>query len=276
MNYISESFADIDELLRILDYRKINRVFSGGGTLASDKDDYEFTKTHSYAEAVDLFRNGYEDPLKKIKKGVEVNSRGFSTQKTLPKNDIIGYAPCVPNAILGIPQSMINKDVIARKSKVLTVVYDVTGAWHVDAETFIKAGIMILTIINSLEVNGYRVSLKVAFQNASQSDEKVFATVVLKDWRQPLDLKKMAFPFCHPSMLRRIGFRHLERNPKLTSRGFRHGYGTSDVSAKDYDELEKQLRDNKLITEHEKYINIKLCEKNDFDPQEVAKACGLK
>lgn len=274
MEYIAESFADIDELVRILDYRNVNKVFSDE-TLASDKNDEDFTKTKSYAEAVELLKNGYADPLEKIKRGVEVNSRGFSAQRTLPRNDIVGYAPCVPNAILGIPQSMINKDVIARKSKVVTIVYDVTGAWHVEADTFIKAGIMVLTIINSLEVNGYRVSLKTVFQNCRSGNQFSFAAVTLKDWRQPLDLKKMAFPFCHPSMLRRIGFRHLERNPKITENRFTFGYGTANVSDKEYDELEKELREHKLLEDHEKYINIKLCQNNDFEPQAVAKACGL-
>jgi hypothetical protein len=275
MEQIIENFASIDELVRVLGHRKPNSVFSGG-SLSSDTGSESFTETKSYEDAVKLMLNGYEKPLAKIKQGVEANTRKFESQRTTPKNDIVGYAPCVPNAILGIPQSMINKEVIAKKSKILTLVYDIDSNAGTDADTFINAGVTVLSILNAMENDGYRVSLRVLFNNSYDSSQEVFSSVTLKDWRQPIDLKKMAFPFCHPSMCRRIGFRWLECHPRLTDRGFRSGYGRSHASMKDYSECEKYLRDNKLIKEHEKYINIKVCQKNDFDPHKVAVECGLK
>lgn len=275
MEQIIENFASIDELVRVLDHRKVNSVFSGGSQ-SSDTGSDSFTETSSYAEAVELMLNGYEKPLKKIKQGVEENSKRFESQRTTPKNDIVGYAPCVPNAILGIPQSMINKEIIAKKSKILTLVYDIDANAGTDADTFINAGVAVLSILNAMENDGYRVSLRVLFNNSYGRDQEVFSSVTLKDWRQPIDLKKMAFPFCHPSMCRRIGFRWVERHPRLTDTNFRVGYGRAYASMKDYSECEKYLRDSKLIKEHEKYINIKVCQKNGFDPHKIAVECGLK
>lgn len=177
---------------------------------------------------------------------------------------------------MGVPKSMINKDVAVKKSKIVTIIHDAGAACHVKGDEFIKAGIATLTIVNSLEAQGYRVALKVVLQNNSESKQKLFVTVTLKDWRQPLDLKKMAFPFCHPSFLRRIGFRYLETAPKLTDTGFRWGYGTADQTKNSYSEMVNILRKNKLIAENEKYINIKLCQEHNYDPQEIAKACGLE
>lgn len=275
MQYFTENFTSLNELIRTLDTRKANKVFEcRRGNLASQNDDYDFTRTHSYKEAVELLKNGYTEPLAEIKKGVETNARGMTAQKTEVKNDVVGYAPCVPNAILGIPQSMINKKTAVKKSKIITIIHDAHESAWVSGKTFTKAGITTLSIVNSLEAQGYRVALKVAFFDGSYGKEKVFATAKLKDWRQPLDFKKITFPFCHPSMLRRIGFKYLETHPKITESGFSIGYSHPDACRK-YDSVLTALRKNKLIADNEFYININLCEKNSFNPQAVAKACGL-
>lgn len=274
MKYIIENFSSLNELIRVTKTRPANAVFKDK-KLSSDKDDFEFTHTHNFDEAVDLLRNGYEKPLEQIKNGVETQTNAMTAQRTTVRNDVVGYAPCVPNAILGIPQSMINKEMIAKKAKIVNIIFDTTGAWYTTEEQFIKAGIAVLTIVNSLELNGYRVSLKVVFKNSREHDESVMGSVTVKDWRQPLDLKKMAFPFCHPSMLRRFGFRWLETQPRLTERGFTFGYGESVASSDSYDTIVKNLTENKVLGENDKYLNIKFCENHGFDPQEIAKACGL-
>lgn len=275
MNYVVENFKSINELIYHNATRKPNRVFNGKKS-SSETGDERFTKTKNYAEAVDLFKNGYAEPLAQIKKGVEVNSKGLIHQKTAVRNDIVGYAPCVPAAIMGIPKSMINKDNAVKKSKIISIIHDATSNCNTSTSTFIRAGIATLSIINSLEASGYRVALSVAFKNSAENKERAFATVNLKDWRQPLDLKKMAFPFCHPSMLRRIGFKWLETTPNLTESNYFYGYGRSLSGTKEYHSIVNELKAKKLIGEHDAYINIDLCERNNFDPQKIAQAAGLK
>ena len=276
MKYIVENFASIRDLIKSNETRQFNNIFSDPSKRASNKSDSGFSGTKSYEEAVELLKSGYAEPLDKIKRGVEANLRENTTKKTRVKNDIVGYAPCVPNAILGIPQSMINKENAAKKSKIITITHDSTAACYVTKEEFIKAGIVTLTIVNSLEANGYRVELKVVFNHSREGNEKIFASVTLKDWRQPLDLKKMCFPFCHPSMLRRIGFRYTETQPQIKNSGWSWGYGRSEVSARGYYTLLDELRQNHLIKENEKYINLDLCKENQYDPQRIIKACGLE
>lgn len=272
MKCINESFKSIEYLIRSNEVRPNNYVFRN--THDSNANDESFTKTKSYEEAIELMRNGYTDPLEKIRRGVETAYKQINVQKTAVKTDIVGYAPCVPNAILGIPKTMINKENAAKKSKVFTIYYSVGGAWSVSADDFIKSGITVLSIINSFETNGYRVALKLVFFNASEGDEKAFAYINVKDYRQPIDLKKLTFPFCHPSMLRRIGFRWIETQPEIKNR-WDCGYGWSDDSKYSYNEMVEVLLKNKFITEKDKFINIKLCRDYDFNPQAVAKACGL-
>ena len=275
--YIGEHFQSIAHLLRANE-RPVNDTFKGH-SLSSNKDDVSFTKTHSYAEAADLITKGYEEPVEKIKRGVTQNVRNYAASKTAVKTDIVGYAPCVPNAILGLPNSMLNKATSVKKSKVISIVYDSTGAWHVDADEFIKSGIAVLSAIASLEMSGYRVELKVAFLDCGGSRQNMFSTVTLKDWRQPLDVKKIAFPICHPSMLRRIGFRQIETNPELTDTSYIGGYGTSKVSAGVYDgakRLEDELRKTGKLAAHERYTNLLINQHCNYDPEEILKHLGLK
>ena len=277
MKHIVENFESIEHLLWSNKTRRPNKVFANKN-LASEKTDedrFEFTQTHSYEEAEDLIKNGYSEPLSEIKRGVETNATVFSKQKTAIKNDIVGFAPCVPNAIIGLPKSMVNVESVIKKSKTISLVYDTTAGCLTEADKFIKAGVAVLSLSDALEKSGYRVSLKCAVYNAEKEEERVFATVNLKDWRQPLDLKKMAFPFCHPSMLRRIGFKWLETQPKLTDTRFLGGYGESVANKYDYKKVLEILKKNKEIKENEIYINIRICKDNNFDVKNIATVCGL-
>lgn len=275
--YIGEHFNNIGQLLRANE-QPVNNTFTGR-PLASDKSDMSFTKTRSYKEAAELITNGYEEPVEKIKRGVTQNVRNYAASKTAVKTDIVGYAPCVPNALLGLPNSMLNKATSVKKSKVVSIVYDATGAWHVDAEEFIKSGVAVLSAISNLEMSGYRVELKVAFLNASGDSQNMFSTVTLKDWRQPLDIKKITFPICHPSMLRRIGFRQIETIPTLTDRDYTSGYGTSRVSVSGYEgakRMEDELRKAKKLADHERYTNLIINQHCGYNPEEILKHLGLK
>lgn len=275
MKYIVENFESIDHLLKSNEVRSPNVVFAGRDH-SSETGTEDFTGTESYKEAVGLFRFGYSKPLEKIKRGVEVNAMGLKKHNTTPRLGIVGFTPCVPNAILGLPNSMVNIEMEPKKSKIVSIVYDSCANCMTSEGTFIAAGIAVLTIVNSLEIQGYRVSLRVGFYNSKADKQAVYSTVKLKDWRQPLDIKKMAFPFCHPSMLRRIGFKWLETQPELTDTDFRGGYGSSLPNVKTYDEMRTYLKENKMIANDEKYINIPLCSSKDYDPQKIAKACDLE
>lgn len=274
---VSEHFDSIHQLMYMCEHRNCNKVFAGRRPASRDKGESskKFTGTFDYNEAVGLITNGFRDPLEKIRKGV---TKTLEQSKAVPKaivcNDIIGYAPCVPNAIIGIPQSMINKRITPIKQKVLTIVHDVTSNCSVEGEAFIKSGIAVLALVNSLELRGYRINLTVAFDNSHTINEDTFATLKVKDARQPLDLLKVTFPFCHPSMLRRFGFAWLETTPNLSSIGYRGSYGSSK-GAHNFKEVKRELVAAKVLTEDVIFTNMGLCKKVNYDPAELAKALGL-
>lgn len=275
-----ERFESISQMLHAIETRPTNSVFTGA-RLESKRDDYSFTRTHSYDEALNLLSCGWEEPLEKIKKGVSSNFKSNTTlNKSRPQTGVVGYAPCVPNAIMGLPNSMIATEKTPSKVKAVTILFSMSVTGGYSQENILKAGIVILNIINDLELAGYRVRLDVEFfgagSSASSTPNRICsARVNVKDWRQPLDLKKLAFPISHPSMFRRFGFHWVETYPKLTDRAYRSGYGSSYFK-EGYANAKKIFEENGLLSKNEYLITTYLCMNKKYDKEEIIKACGLE
>lgn len=225
---VIEEFNSIDKFIKIINARENNHIMRNEHS--SRNEDYSFTKTKSYKEAEELLKFGYEDILPQIQKQMNKKMKGQISQRRMPYNHVVGFAPNVPNAIRGIPQSMINKTVVANKSRTVSIIYSPTGCGHISADEFVKCGVVILNVINNLELNGIRVNLKIAnkvSEDNYQQNECCFCCVKVKDYRDHLDLKKLAFPIAHPSFFRRFGFKWLETVPTLTSSKWSSGYGAT-------------------------------------------------
>lgn len=269
-----ERFDSIAQMTTVINSRTENKVFSGR-TLSSRGGDKEFTRTESYEEAERLLANGWEEPLDKIKKGVADGFKANTTlNKSRPQTGIVGYAPCVPNAILGLPNSMIMTEKTPSKVKAIRILYSPSVTADVDEDDIFKSGVVVMNIVNDLELAGYRVRLDIEFFGSKKDNEIVSAIVNVKDYRQPLDLKKLAFPISHPSMFRRLGFRWLETYPQLENSGFRGGYGT-DQFGKDFLENKKGYEENKILEKNEYLITTYLCRNKRFDKEEIKRVCGI-
>lgn len=225
---VTEHFDSIGQFLSQIDSRPENDSFKNGRWLASKKNDTTFCGTASYEEAVQLARYGWTDVLPRIKEkfnaSVKSNTNGEIAKRRV-YNHVVGYAPNVPNAILGLPQSMINQDKVPQKVKTVSIVYAPTGLADVSTDTFINAGVVVLNIVNQLELNGVRVQLMIACKDSEKYGVFTNCTVTVKGYREQLDLKMIAFPIANPSMLRRLGFRWIETSPDIKSGEMDNGYG---------------------------------------------------
>ena len=270
-----ERFESINQMLRTIESRPQNAVFAGKTNPSSKSSDYRFTRTKSYSEAMDLIINGWEEPLAQIKKGV---ANGFkanvTVNKTRPQTGVVGYAPCVPNAIRGLPNSMIMTERVPSKVKAVTILFSMSVTGGYSQEQILKAGISVLNIVNDLELAGYRVKLDVEFFGSAAGNDICSARVNVKDWRQPLDLKKVAFPISHPSMFRRFGFRWLETYPKLTNQDYSSGYGSS-MFKENYDNALQTFKDSGMLDKNEYLITTYLCMSECFNKENIMKVCGL-
>ena len=93
----------------------------------------------------------------------------------------------------------------------------------------------------------------------------VFCGIVVKDYRQPMDLLKLSFPLTSPAMFRRFGFKWKETTPFSTRTT--SGYGSTYPS--------NQIRDiftaNGIKCDNSYIISVGECIDAGFDPIKLAK-----
>lgn len=183
-----------------------------------------FEGVKSYEEALDLLHNGYQPTVDKLKS--KLSGRLVSESKRISfSNDVVGYAPIVPLAIKGVPNCMINSTMKPIKAKVVDIYYDMACSCDTNSEQILENGKNILSAVIDLENQGYRINLY-AMQAYADSDSCDILTVKVKSSNQPLDLKRISFPFTHTAFFRVIGFDWYSKSPKAKYRG---GYGHSVV-----------------------------------------------
>lgn len=220
--YITE-FETITELVHFIETNEPYENFlNRENGCCSLSGSYEFTKTNNFEEAKDLLLHGWEHGTKEIKKQVDVKQTGISTKQ---KNvyDIVGYQCSVPRYLQGIPTNMINSKPVLQKNKVITINKMANYSCNVDNKTIIKESVKVLQLVNRLEKQGYRVNLSVIFGTSEKN--QVITKVRVKNASQRLNIKQVAFPLIHPSMLRRIILAVWERSKECSYHGFELGYG---------------------------------------------------
>lgn len=274
--FICEQFDNLDAFARGLE-RPENSVFRGRECSSKGTDRSSWYGTPSYEAAMKLFRDGWTEKADEIRKEFlkfeRANQQEVTYEKTRPATSVIGFTPHVPNAILGLPNSMIYTERTPMKAKVVRLIFNMGMNAGTNAKDIMNAGLVALKIVHSLEKRGLRVRLDVTPKFSQGDRENVCAVVCIKEWRQPLDIKKIAFPTSHPSMFRRLGFRWMETMPEITDNRFYSGYGQS------FEDVEKEkalLKEAGVLRDQDYYMNVKLASDNDFDLERVAKAIGIK
>lgn len=254
--------------------RPVNKVFEARN-LSSISGDKSFTGTESYEEAMGLFNNGWSEKVEEIKKDIvefdRATERDVSYQKSRPANSVVGFAPHVPNAIMGLPNSMIYTERTPMKAKVVRIIYNMCVNCGWSERDIMKAGLAVLKVAYSMEKKGYRVRIDANPFFAQSSKEYTCVTVCIKDWRQPIDIKKIAFPLAHPSMFRRLGFRWLETVPELTDTSYVSGYGNSGFNSH-----ESILRDKGVMGDNDYFITVEMARDAGYDYNKLAQKIGIK
>jgi len=267
-NIVKEHFTSINQMLNVVNSRPNNSVMKNKE--ASKEHGRDWYGTENWEEAVDLFEHGYTDVLDKIKAGVAAGIKKTETiQKRRTSTGVVGYAAHVPNAIMGLPNSMIYTQATPQKIKAVSIVYCITRNAGTNVQEFIDSGVAVLNVINRLELNGCRVNLKIMFYCATEDKkEYAFGTVDVKDFREHLDLQKLCFPIANPSMFRRFGFKWIETCKGLTDSGWAWGYGRQIESNDEV--LQGWLQDNEF------YIDLPYTKKYNYDAEKIIESMNIK
>jgi hypothetical protein len=221
----------------------------------------EFCGVDSYEQALQFLEEGYQPTVDKLKVGIKANLQGNGKRISF-HNDIVGYAPIVPLAILGVPQAMINSKMKPIKAKVVDVYYNISASWRTKSEDIIKAGTKLLSAVIALEQQGYRFNIY-AVQSYFGNGKCYMLKVKVKSSEQPIDLKRISFPLTHTGFFRVIGFDWYSKCPEAKHLS---GYGRSlDTEYGNNKKMQKIAKDlfgenavwfgsTKIINESEEYI----------------------
>ena len=172
----------------------------------------KWTGVGSLDEALGLMRSGYQPTVDKLKTGIKANVQGQGKRISF-FNDVVGYAPIVPLALLSVPTSMQNSYMKPIKAKVLNIYYDMTASCGTGKEEIIEAGQKLLAAIMELEMQGYKFNLY-AIQTYFECGEGCdMLCTKIKSSNTPLDLKRISFPLTHPAYFRVIGFDWYSKTP---------------------------------------------------------------
>lgn len=213
-----EIYNTVSDMVTLLKTRNItNSSFDDQQTKQIDTS---WCGVRSYDEACEFLHNGYQPSVEKLKERMKAKYVGEGKRITF-HNDVVGYAPIVPLAMQGVPQSMLNHKMKPIKAKVIDVFYDITVNCGTTSEQILNNGSNLLGAVVDLEQEGYKINI---YAIQSYSDEKNCDMLVIKikDSKQPMDLKRMSFPLTHTAFFRVIGFDWYSRVP---GGRYRYGYG---------------------------------------------------
>lgn len=214
-----ERYMSADDVVKDCKSRK--KLHSGYKDYSTYNGYYmSFHGVESYDEALDLLKNGYQDSVDKLKQSMKLSVSG-NGKRIAFKNDVAGFAPVVPLALKGVPQSMISTTIKPIKCKVVDVYYDMTCPSRTSSDTIIKNGQAVLSAISELEAQGYRFNLY-AVQCYTDNATADVLCVKVKSSDKPLDIKRLSTPLTHPSFFRVIGFDWISKTPNGK---YRDSYG---------------------------------------------------
>ena len=210
-----------------------------GGDMNSSKDGgYHFTRTETYEKALQLATNGWDDAeaaARKISNAL-VRRIGALVERDEEIFDVEGAAVDVGLMLQGIPEHMVRYEQHFTESPgpIVRIMFNISASCGISPETMIAKGAAVAGLVECIELSGKSVELW-AVARCRESYHSVVTRVLVKAAGQPLDMGRVMFAVGHPSSLRRLWFRWLERQEKEVRFPFRFGYGIPNDLEEDSD-----------------------------------------
>ena len=277
----AQKFETMDSFFKFITTAQNNKVFADCHD--SDRNSEKFAGTKDFAEAAELFRNGWDAGLTKIKAG---KGGDFSSPapRALVRNYYVGACPNVPRALQGFPDSMRQIYRTPQKQKVVTIFVDMCVSGTLDKDRYQKVGGYIYQAIKAIEEQGTRVEIITGFADSigttrwAAEELIICPEITLKKASETLDAGRLSFALVHVGMFRRLCFKYIETCPCELLNGSRardyspSGYGivamaNEEIAAKFKKHMKKthknavvlymsKLARNKEITSGEKLLEI--------------------
>lgn len=272
-DFVYKHFKNIYEFEMFVNNSPTNKLFSEKGECSSQRFDEDgWAGTATYEEADGFLKNGWNTEVEKLDCELKKFSHTVLTMRKKPIKNVCGFAPIVPNAIRGVPKSMLSYRTQEREQKRRTIhiIVNNNAAGNTSSEVLMKCGLTVLKFSMLLNKQNARTRIDVIPILPVMNKSMYGCTVMLKDYKQPFNLSKLAYPLAHTSFFRRHGFRWLETMDGMKNRDMTKNYG---YSLKKADEKIKEAY-FKFAGFMEKdcvYIDVEDCKKAEYDPLNLAK-----
>ena len=217
-------FDSIYEFIDYIDNTPTSRGFSNSELHSFRTNRSEWYGTSSFEEAKHLATYGYNEDFDKfvdLKLQLEKYIKVSST-RAKQYNYYIGYAPDTKAYLEGNPLSMLNRINPARKQ--VDIYFNTSMSCATSTSQIRNRGVIALCVVEALERLGFAVNLNIVTVSSSGS-QVLYADFRLKGTNERLNIRKLYFPMCHNSWLRRLEFRLTEVTPDISS-SWTWGYGT--------------------------------------------------
>lgn len=203
-------------------------------------NDGSWSGAKNWPEALALAKEGDAKLGEKIKnESSKLASYIFSTiEKSDVAYDVQGQVIDMGKYLNGDPECCLRLDVPdSGISRVLDIGVITSVACGIEPEQIQRRGIVIATVVKTLESLGISCRLNLALCNYSDNVE-IQVWLKFKDFGEPLRLNQLAFALTSPTICRRLGFVLVEAAPKPFCDLARKGYGSA-MKFKDWHEKEK-------------------------------------
>lgn len=227
----TQKFETMDSFFKFITTAHNNKVFADEHI--SDRSSENFAGTKNFSEAAELFRNGWDAGLEKIKAGKGVDFAS-PAPRALVRNYYVGACPNVPRALQGLPDAMRQVYRPPQKQKVVTVFIDMCVSSMLDKDRYQKVGGYIYQAIKAIEEQGARVEIITGFADSIGTNRRaaeeliICPEITLKKASETLDAGRLSFALVHVGMFRRLCFKYAETCPCELLNGSRAGDYNSD------------------------------------------------
>lgn len=218
--------AHFDSLAALLDEVKQNTRHPDL-TAASVSAGERFTGTADYSTAYHLARGGWQEGTQTLDRARDLVKIPDSMRTQCPapimaeEGDEImvdRYLDGESDHFLSFPMQE-----TPRAGKVVSLVYNLATSFNVSRETMTNRGAAALALVDALEASGLRVEVTICGLFTADNGDKIDMRATLKRAEDPLELDRAAFWMTHPSSLRRLLFRVMERRQNF--KPFASNYG---------------------------------------------------
>lgn len=217
-------FRSIHEFEEFITKQQFNAAFSKHNK-ASIYNSKSFTETESFEEAIKLLHSGWQEKAKELTQKLKAVERDMApVLKQQQVVGVAGYQPIVPLFLTGQPACMVGSKMQPVKQKVVTVVKSISYPGMIRSDQWTEQGLKALAIVKKLEQNGYRVNVDIINGATDYGNVGFSCRVRVKNASERLNVSKLAFTLCNPSIERRLMFRFEEVYEHITS-GFVGCYG---------------------------------------------------